>query len=75
MHVENEAKLVELLIGVFSGDVLVLVIGIELEMFPHGKQTTGVQRSGAPLLVLALVEHFSTNVRPGVVRTDTQSPF
>lgn len=29
VHVENEAELVELLVGMFPGDVLMLVIGIQ----------------------------------------------
>jgi hypothetical protein len=38
VHVENEAKLVELLIGAFSGDVLMFVVGIEFECFPAGSR-------------------------------------
>ena len=75
MQVENEAKLVELLIGVLSGDVLMLVIRIKLEVFASWKEATYIECGGAPFLVLALVERFSTNVGSRVVRTDTHSPF
>ena len=72
-HIKNKAELVELLIGAFISDVLVLIVGVQLEMFSHGKQAAGVESGRGPFFILALIEDLSADVRLRMIRADRKS--
>ena len=75
VHTNDEAELIELLIGAFVGDVLVFVVGVEFEMLAHGKQAAGIERGGGPFFVLALIEDLSADVGRRMVRLDREPAF
>jgi hypothetical protein len=53
----------------------VFVVGIELIVLPDGKEAAGVKSGSVPLLVLALVENFGTDIRSGVIGTYADGAF
>ncbi len=75
IHVQHQAELVVHLVGTVAGVVLVLVIGIELEVFSKREVSTEVNRRVAPFAVLAVVEELSTGVGRRMVATDPDAFF
>src|SRR5664280_374753 len=74
-EVEDDAQLVQLLIGASARIVLVFVVGIELDMPSDRKDASGIQSRIAPFPVLALVEKLGADVRCRMVRTKSKCPL
>ena len=75
IKIENQPKLVELLIRVFARDVLVFVVGIDSEMPSRGEKTADIERGGRPFFVLTLIEDFSAEIGCPTVRADGEPAF
>jgi hypothetical protein len=72
---ERQSGSIDLLIGMFSGVVHVLVIGIQLQMLGQWQQATGIQSRGRPLGIRAFVQEFHARVGGRMVGTNGNTPL
>src|SRR5580704_3116665 len=75
VQIEGQTDLVDRLIRPLAAIVLVLVIDVEFDVLPYGKQAARKERGGAPLLILARVVRFGRDIRDQVVGIDGKGPL
>ena len=63
VQIESQPDRICLLVWLFACVVLMLVVGVELDVFADWDVATGIERGGAPLVVLPLVVGFRCDVR------------
>src|SRR5271168_1962715 len=68
--IESQADILFRHVGVFAGVVVVLVVGVEFDVFANRKNTTGEKRSSTPLVVLTLIIRFGGDIRNEVIGMD-----
>jgi len=58
-----------------AGVVVVLVVGVEFDVFAYGKKAARIERGSAPFAVLTLVEGLRCDVWDEVIGADRKGPL
>ena len=75
VEIEDQSQLIQLLIRALTGDVLMIIVGIEFHVLANRQQAAGIQRRGAEFVVLALIIKLAAHVRRRMVGADLHSTF
>ena len=60
-------EVIQLLVRTLPGIVLVLVVWVQFDMFPHWEQTSCIDRGLTPFPVSTLIKKFHAEIRRGVI--------
>ena len=74
-QIENQAKLIQLLIGLLARIVLVLIVRIQLHVLSDREKASRIDRGIAPLPILALVKRLYARIRRQVVQANRKRPL
>jgi hypothetical protein len=67
IDIEDQSELIQLLIRALTGDVLMVIVGIEFGMLASRQEAAGVKRCSAEFVVLALIKKLAAHVRRRIV--------